>query len=168
LWGTSSDNYNWESVAIDRVIGLCRNRRNQKINTKNPEFDPFENHLSFSKIVTFRLGRILGNTGEIIVAARTAPGLRYGQIGGNSIDEELRGTSVILNGSVVVSGAIVEQLSDGFGGGFDSFRLGAGDGTDGDEQGGLDGVSVTAEATDDLLKSCNAGLVERGNRHAEQ
>jgi hypothetical protein len=89
--------------------------------------------------VTFRLGRIHGNTAEIIVAARTAPGLRFGQIGGITIDEELRGTSVILNGGVGVSGAIVEQLSDGFGGGFDSFRSG-GDGIDGDEQGGIDGV----------------------------
>jgi hypothetical protein len=92
---------------------------------------------------------------------------------------------VILNDGIGVSGARVEQFgTDGFGGGFDSFGLDAGDGAYGDERsgayddkyggaygdehggrgghgghGGADGASAAEAAANHLLKSCNIGLI---------
>jgi hypothetical protein len=54
-------------------------------------------------------------------------------------------TKAIANNGIGMSGSVFEKLSDGLGCGF------GGDGTDGNEHGGVDGVSVVHEGADDLL-----------------
>jgi hypothetical protein len=97
-------------------------------------------------------------------STRARSRLRLRQVGRVAVHVEDHIAGRISDSGLGMSGSVVEELIGGPRGHLGGFRLGGGDGSEGDKHRGVDGTGVIQKKADDLLDEVHAIFAEQGRR----